>query len=146
MYLAEEALLGRQVRLPTEAEWEYAARGGKLSQGCFYSGSNNLDSVAWYAKNSGMKRQEVGKKLPNELGIHDLSGNVWEWCWDWYRGKYYPKSPESDPRGAAKGRCRVLRGGSWDEIEGGCLVAHRGYSYPRWRHFNIGFRVVRASF
>ncbi len=93
-----------------------------------------------------MKRQEVGRKLPNELGIHDLSGNVWEWCWDLYQRNYYPKSPESDSRGAAKGRCRVLRGGSWDEIEGGCRVARRGYSYPRWRHFNIGFRVVRASF
>ncbi|MDP3115426.1 MAG: bifunctional serine/threonine-protein kinase/formylglycine-generating enzyme family protein, partial [Candidatus Cloacimonadaceae bacterium] len=102
-------------RLPTEAEWEYAARGGNKSKGYDYSGSNDINTVAWHYDNSGNKTRDVGTKSANELGIHDMSGNVWEWCWDWYDEEYYGKSPSSDPRGASSGDYRVLRGGSWND-------------------------------
>lgn len=131
-------------RLPTEAEWEYAARGGNLSKGYKYSGSNDIGSVAWYGSNSGSKTQIVGTKQPNELGIHDMSGNVWEWCWDWYDSGYYGKSQSSDPIGAGSGSFRVLRGGCWDYYGGGCRVADRNRSIPGSSYNCYGFRVSRA--
>ncbi len=131
-------------RLPTEAEWEYAARGGNKSKGYKYSGSNRLGDVAWYDSNSGSKTHPVGQKSPNELGIYDMSGNVWEWCWDWYDSSYYNKSPKRDPRGATSGQYRLLRGGSWLFNVINCRVAYRSYYTPTNRYRSIGFRVSRA--
>ncbi|MFH0992112.1 MAG: SUMF1/EgtB/PvdO family nonheme iron enzyme [bacterium] len=100
-------------RLPTEAEWEFAARGGTKSRGFKYAGSDDENSVAWNTSNSGGKVHPVGDKYPNELGIYDMSGNVWEWCADWYDATYYSNSPEMNPTGPTSGTLRVLRGGSW---------------------------------
>lgn len=131
-------------RLPTEAEWEYAAWGGMQSQGYKYSGSEDLDKVAWYCDNSGSRTHEVGTKLPNELGIYDMSGNVWEWCWDWVDGGYYATSPEENPRGPEKGMFRLLRGGSWAFSDYDCRVGSRNGSLPDRRNYDVGFRVLRA--
>ncbi|MFN3589367.1 MAG: SUMF1/EgtB/PvdO family nonheme iron enzyme [Spirosomataceae bacterium] len=127
-------------RLPTEAEWEYAARGGNKSQGYRYAGSNELASVGWFGDNSGEKTRVVGRKKPNELGIFDMSGNVWEWCNDWY-GTYQSQS-QSDPWGPISGQYRLLRGGSWDEVSNGARVAYRGGNTPDNRFSDFGFRVV----
>ncbi len=135
---------GVTYRLPTEAEWEYAARGGNQSRRYTYSGSNNVGDVAWYCENSGSKTQPVGTKQPNELGIYDMSGNVWEWCNDWYDGNYYKNSPSRNPRGASSGSDRVLRGGSWYYGSACCRSAYRGGRDPERIGFCvIGFRVVR---
>lgn len=131
-------------RLPTEAEWEYAARGGIKSNDYEYSGSNGVDLVAWYTDNSGSETNEAGKKQPNELGIYDMSGNVWEWCWDCFSGKYYSSGNHSNPRGATSGPYRVLRGGSWRNDAFRCRVASRYYYDPVNRSFNYGFRLVRT--
>ncbi len=131
---------GGKYRLPTEAEWEYAARGGQKSQGFEYSGSNNLDEVAWYNENSDNKMHKVGSKKSNELGIYDMSGNVWEWCEDWYDENYYKNSPSSNPTGATSGEYRVLRGGSWD-FTNSCRVADRVMLPPSVRFYSNGFRV-----
>ena len=130
-------------RLPTEAEWEYAARGGNGSPGNYeYSGSNNVDEVAWYNENSGGSTQEVGTKKPNSLGLYDISGNVWEWCWDWY-GDYVSGS-QTDPLGAASGVGRVLRGGSWIHYGQFARSACRDViDNPSNRSYMIGFRLVR---
>ena len=138
------ALTGQHFRLPTEAEWEYAARGGSKSQGYKYSGSNNLDDVAWYAGNSGdNKTHDVATKRANELGIFDMSGNVWEWCQDWYGDNYYGSSPSSNPTGPSSGSDRVDRGGGWSN--GGaryCRVAYRGRSLAGGRSSSLGFRLA----
>ena len=107
-------------RLPTEAEWEYAARGGNKSMGYKYAGSNNIKDVAWYDGNSGNKTHPVAQKQPNELGLYDMSGNVLEWCSDWYDSAYYGKSPITDPEGPNSGTLRVLRGGSWYYDDNNC--------------------------
>ena len=130
---------GKTYRLPTEAEWEYAARGGSKSRGYKYSGSNNIDAVAWYRDNSGDHTHPVGTKSPNELGIYDMSGNVWEWCSDWYKG-YPGSSGVSDLTGSD----RVLRGGSWISDASNCRVAYRNRNAPDYRHNSFGFRLVRA--
>ena len=131
-------------RLPTEAEWEYAARGGNKSKGYIYSGGNDLNAVGWYAKNSGAKTHPVAEKQSNELGLFDMSGNVWEWCSDWYDEGYYSGSPQTDPQGSNSGSRRVLRGGGW--FNGGldphCRVANRLRYNPDLRSYNGGFRLV----
>ncbi len=136
------AQTGKTFRLPTEAEWEYAARGGSKSQGYKYAGSNALGNVAWYTDNSGSRTHPVGTKQPNELGLYDMSGNVWEWCSDWYGSSYYGSSPSSNPRGPSLGSGRVLRGGGWFNLSRYCRVSYRGSISPGSRSYNIGFRLV----
>jgi formylglycine-generating enzyme required for sulfatase activity len=129
-------------RLPTEAEWEYAARGGLYSSGLTYAGSSDIDTVGWYKRNSTGCTHKRGRKKPNELGIFDMSGNVWEWCWDWY-GAYDPGN-RKDPRGPEEGTQRVYRGGSWVDFEYACGVAARGGRTPNRGYDDIGFRVARS--
>jgi formylglycine-generating enzyme required for sulfatase activity len=131
-------------RLPTEAEWEYAARGGKQSKGYTYSGLNDIGAVAWYDVNSGSKTHTVGGKLPNELGIYDLSGNVWEWNWDIYGD--YPGGAQNNPHGVISGSYRVRRGGSWYDDANYCTVSYRNYNVATSSSSNVGFRLVRATF
>lgn len=130
-------------RLPTEAEWEYAARGGNQSKGFKYSGSNSIDEAAWYWYNSGEKAHPVGQKKPNELGIYDMSGNVWEWCSDWYDENYYSDSPTTNPEGPDSGSKRVRRGGSWFYFGVICRVANRSWNWPDSRDIDHGFRCVK---
>ena len=133
-------------RLPTEAEWEYAARGGNKSHGYTYSGSNTLDNVAWYSGNSNSKTHVVKTKATNELGIYDMSGNVWEWCSDWYGSKYYSESGNlHNPKGPSTGGARVLRGGSWSSDAENCRVANRSNNNPDFSYFSIGFRLAVSS-
>ena len=133
-------LIGKKYRLPTEAEWEYAARGGNKSKGYKYSGSNTIGDVAWYTSNSGRKTHPVGQKQPNELGIYDMSGNVWEWCYDW-KGSY-SSSPQTNPTGPTSGSTRVFRGGSWEYTAKICRVAYRDGNFPGIRGSYLGLRVV----
>jgi len=125
-------------RLPTEAEWEYAARsGGKKEK---YAGSDDVNAVAWYDENSGGTTHPVGKKLPNGLGIFDMSGNVWEWCQDWFGD--YPSSSVTDPKGPSSGSLRVLRGGSWNFIARDCRSANRYGGTPGPQYYHLGFRLA----
>jgi formylglycine-generating enzyme required for sulfatase activity len=139
------AKTGKTYRLPTEAEWEFAARGGKKSKGYKYAGSNEIEAVAWYKENSEDKTHTVGQKSPNELGIYDMSGNVWEWCSDWYGESYYGSSASTDPQGPASGSYRVLRGGGWGSAAARCRVAHRSSSSPGNRSNSGGFRVLLSQ-
>ena len=133
-------LTGETFRLPTEAQWEYAARGGNKSKGYTYSGSNAIDDVAWYNDNSDRMTHPVKTKAPNELGIYDMSGNVWEWCSDWYGD--YSSAAQTDPTGPATGYYRVGRGGSWDNDATYCRVAFRGNSTPTNRFSHLGLRLA----
>ena len=135
-------LTGKQFRLPTEAEWEYAARGGIKSKGYENSGSNDIDAVAWYESNSNSKTHEVGTKAPNELGLYDMSGNVFEWCQDWYDNNYYGSSPSQNPKGPSSGSFRVGRGGGWGNNAGRCRVSYRGYDYPSSASGSYGLRLA----
>jgi formylglycine-generating enzyme required for sulfatase activity len=135
-------LTGRNFTLPTEAQWEYAARGGKKSKGYKYAGSNSIGNVAWYDSNSSSKTHPVGRKSPNELGLYDMSGNVWEWCSDWYGDAYYKNSPSRNPKGPSSGANRVLRGGGWYGAPAYCRVANRDRGMPTYRDGNIGFRCA----
>ncbi|MBT3381358.1 MAG: SUMF1/EgtB/PvdO family nonheme iron enzyme [Lentisphaerae bacterium] len=135
---------GHEYRLPTEAEWEYAARGGPQSQGFTYSGSNDLDEVGWYGSNSGEKTHPVGEKKGNELGIHDMSGNVWEWCFDWYGDDYYGASPRVDPVNTGKASDCLRRGGSWHGLAEDCRGTYRGRARAGATGSNLGFRVCLA--
>lgn len=134
------SLTGRNFRLPTEAEWEFACRGGNNSRGYKYSGSNNLGSVAWYDGNSGDQTHPVGTKAPNELGIYDMSGNVWEWCSDWYAD--YTSYSQTNPTGPLSGSHRVYRDGSWYNYARGCRSSIRGYDIPTDRDDRLGLRLA----
>ncbi len=132
---------GKNYRLPTEAEWEYAAGGGKLSKGYKYAGSNSIEEVAWYRGNSNRETHPVGGKRANELGIYDMSGNIGEWCSDWYAENYYANSAASNPSGASSGSERVLRGGCRTDREEGCRISRR-YKESPMKHLNGGIRLV----
>ena len=136
------AKTGKNYRLPTEAEWEFAARGGNNSRGYKYSGSNTLSNVAWHTDNSGSKTHPVGTKSPNELGIYDMSGNVWEWCSDWFGENYYSNSPTTNPKGPSSGSYRVIRGGCWDYGAGYCKVSFRVGRPPGNGGDSFGFRLA----
>ncbi len=136
-------LTGEHFRLPTEAEWEFAAKGGRQSRGFKYSGNTNIDYVAWYDGNSGSKTHPVATKSPNELGIYDMSGNVWEWCQDRYGS--YSSSSQTNPVGPSSGSERVVRGGSWYDFAGGCRSAFRSGYTPDFRDRNLGLRLVLSE-
>jgi formylglycine-generating enzyme required for sulfatase activity len=132
------SLTGQQFRLPTEAEWEYAARGGNQSKGYTYSGSNNIEDVAWY---SGSMTHWVATKSPNELGIYDMSGNVWEWCQDWFGS--YSSSSQTNPTGPSSGYNRVYRGGGWNDFARSYRVANRNFASPGIRSKDdLGLRLA----
>jgi len=140
--LSQQLPEGYKFSLPTEAQWEYAARGGNKSKGYLYSGSNAIGKVAWYEEICYEKTNKVGAKKGNELGIYDMSGNVWEWCLDWFDGDYYSYSPSTNPTGPTYGYQRVLRGGSWRSIDQACRVSCRSASFPNERASNYGFRLA----
>lgn len=131
---------GKTYRLPTEAEWEYAARGGNRSNVYKYSGSNDISEVAWFGENSLLETHVVGKKKANELGIYDMSGNVYEWCSDWYGN--YSSGEQTDPQGPATGSYRVYRGGSWGNFAKYCRVSDRSSFPPDYKDDILGFRLV----
>ena len=142
---ALNALTGRTFRLPTEAEWEYAARGGNQGHGYKYAGSNKIGKVAWFYDNSGKQTHPVATKSPNELGLYDMNGNVWEWCSDWYGS--YGSGSQTNPQGPSSGSDRVLRGGSWFNDARCCRVSYRAYSNPDGGDAIIidGFRLVLSQ-
>ena len=133
------SIIGCTFRLPTEAEWEYAARGGKKSKGYKYSGSNDIDEVAWYG-DIGDKTHPVKEKKANELGLYDLSGNVWEWCQNWYGG--YGEESQKNPQGPSSGSDRVGRGGSWRNVARSCRVSYRTSNIPSFYINRLGFRLA----
>ena len=134
------ALTGQNFRLPTEAEWEFACRGGNNSRGYKYSGSNYIDDVAWYAGNSGIETQPVTAKSPNELGIYDMSGSVLEWCNDWYGG--YRCGAQTNPKGSYDESTRVYRGGSWNSYARGCRSSFRSCAFPSYSYDYLGLRLA----
>ncbi|RBA28826.1 formylglycine-generating enzyme family protein [Flavobacterium tibetense] len=131
-------------RLPTEAEWEFAAKGGVKSKGYKFSGGNNANEVAWHKAISKNSPHTVGTKLPNELGLYDMSGNVWEWCWDWYNKDYYKIEKGDNPKGPEMGERRTVRGGSWDSQVNYLRPANRISTPPNKTHEFYGFRVART--
>ena len=137
------AATGKNFRLPTEAEWEFAARGGNSSKHYQYSGSNNINDVAWYYGNSGNTTHDVASKQPNELGIYDMSGNVWEWCNDWYGD--YSSSSQTNPMGPNSGSCRANRGGSWFSSARYCRSSLRSGGAPGLRLNDRGLRLALSE-
>ena len=134
-------LTGRTFALPTEAQWEFAARGGNQSIGYKYAGSNNLGEVAWFRDNSNRETHPIAQKKANELGLYDMSGNVWEWCNDWYDYTYYELSPERNPQGPISSVNRVLRGGCWDGVARRCRVSIREFCASDYRNDGSGMRL-----
>ncbi len=136
---------GKRYRLPTEAEWEYAARGGNKSRGYKYAGDNDIEQVAWYYKNSGKRTHPVGKLKPNELGLYDMTGNVWQWCSDWFGVEYYNFSPASNPKGpdGTSDNYKSCRGGSWYYPAADCRVSNRDRYPINAKDDDVGFRLAR---
>ncbi len=137
------SLTGLTFSMPTEAEWEYAARGGIMRKGYLYSGGNTLSTVGWYTDNSGSSVHPVAQKAANELGLYDMSGNVWEWCSDWYGS--YSSSAQTNPTGPGTGSYRVLRGGNWGAKAMCSRAAYRYYNNPSFRFYGYGVRLVLSS-
>ena len=135
-------MTGMDFRLPSEAEWEYAAQGGKYSLHYNYAGSEYPKSVAWYADNSKAKTHQVGKKRPNELGIYDMSGNVSEWCRDYYEFSFYQHSPSLNPTGPEKGQNKVVRGGAWMMNENYINIKYRAVYPTNEKNSSIGLRLA----
>jgi sulfatase modifying factor 1 len=133
---------GKNFRLPTEAEWEFAAKGGVNSKGFKFVGGNNLDEVAWFVGNSENRSHSIGQKMPNELDIYDMAGNIREWCSDWYSETYYKISPVENPAGPDHGKNRVIRGGSWGSEEGRMRISYRNNEFPYNSAQGFGFRLA----
>jgi formylglycine-generating enzyme len=138
-------MTGKTYRLPTEAEWEYAARGGNKSKGYYYVGGKELDKLAWYYDNAKNRSHTVGGKMANELGIYDMAGNVREWCSNWYAEFYYSSSPQMNPQGPDLGRQRSIRGGSWVSKSNRMRLTFRNYDFPYNSHNDYGFRLVLSG-
>jgi outer membrane protein OmpA-like peptidoglycan-associated protein len=138
-------MTGKSYRLPTEAEWEYAARGGKKSKNFYYVGGKDINKLAWYYNNAENRSHIVGGKKANELGIYDMAGNVREWCNEWYGEYYYSSSPEFNPPGPDVGRQRSIRGGSWVSKADLMRLTFRNYDYPYNSHNDYGFRLVLSG-
>ncbi len=134
---------GKKYRLPTEAEWEYAAKGGIRHDKFIFSGGNEMGNVGWYAGNSGQKTHPVGKKKPNGLGVYDMSGNVWEWCSDWYA--LYKPDTVTNPQGPATGENGILRGGAWRFFDTRTRCTSRRDTQPAFNGSGIGFRVAATK-
>lgn len=133
---------GKTYRLPTEAEWEYAARGGNRDNGYVYAGSNSLGEVAEYADNNNKSTKPVGGKASNQLGLYDMLGNAWEWCEDVYDANYYTNSPSSNPRNTSSSEYRALRGGCWCNAAKICRISSRHFVNPAGAGYSVGFRLV----
>ena len=133
-------------RLPTEAEWEFAARGGNKNQGHIYAGADSIKEAVWYKDNSEGRAHPVGQKAPNELGLFDMDGNVWEWVWDIFDGYYYHISPPDNPEGPATGPYRVMRGGAFYNTDSYARVFTRQNSYVVFRQNSVGFRIARTYY
>lgn len=133
-------------RLPTEAEWEFAARGGSKTKGTFFAGGNTIGEVGWYVDNADGRTHPVATKVPNELGLYDMTGNVWEWVWDYYSENYYQNPAVPNPQGPATGTYRVMRGGAWYNYGNYAQVVTRQNHDPGFRQNSVGFRVARTYY
>jgi len=136
-------MTGKKYVLPTEAEWEYAAKGGLQTNRYRYSGSDNIEEIGWYNDNSGKHPHPVGEKMPNELGLYDMTGNVWEWCQDWYHKNYYETQPKNNPIGPKAGGARVRRGGSWFTQARNCKTTTRNSVQQDYKDDIGGFRLAQ---